>query len=809
MTRTDSLLRTFSVAVLALLLSLSALARPAVRTVEDFNFGWRFSLGDDPARAEAAFDDSGWRSLHLPHDWSIEGEFSPAHPAGVNGGALPGGIGWYRKHFITPEEERIAIEFDGIYMNSTVWVNGREAGGRPYGYSSFCLDISSLLNPAGQDNVIAVRVDHSIQPSGRWYTGSGIYRNVRLVRTGTARIAYNGVFVTTPEISDTEATVLVRTELDAPEGSTYTVFHRIRNARGKLVAKGSGEAPIRVRRPQRWDVTDPYLYTVETELRAGRKVLDRVTTRFGFRETRWDADRGFLLNGRVVKLLGVCLHHDLGCIGSAVHRRALQRQLEILTAAGVNAVRTAHNPPTPELLDLCDEMGLLVMDEAFDEWRSGKTRGGYSRFFDDWWEADLLDLVKRDRNHPSIILWSLANEISEQGGRTPEANEANRALTRRMAELVRSADPTRAITCGGHQLSRTNNLYTSGALDVIGLNYRPHGYDSLRVWFPGMPIVASETVSAQNSRGIYYQPSTGIRIAGWSPMAGVPRPSEEEMKGTIPNQCTAYDNCRSVWSVTDTHQNAWIPVRDRDFVAGVFVWTGFDYLGEPTAFGWPSRSSYFGFVDLAGFPKDPYYMYQSEWTDETMLHLLPHWNWTPGEKIDVWAYYNNADEVELFLNGKSLGRSAKTSDRLHAFWAEVPFEPGKIEAVSYKDGREVARAVRETAGPAAALRLTADRSAIDADGYDLSYVTVEAVDAQGRPVPTADAMLRFRVEGTGELFGVDNGNAADTLCLKGERKALFSGKALAVVRSLQGGKGTATLTVSSEWGDASIDIKTR
>ena len=795
------------VAGLLLLPAVSPAAAP--RTVEDFNFGWRFCLGDGPDWSDAAFDDAAWRRLHLPHDWSIEGEFSQANPAGVNGGALPGGVGWYRKHFPTPRAGRVAVEFDGIYMDSRIWVNGREAGGRAYGYSSFNLDITPLLNPAGQDNVIAVRVDNSIQPSGRWYTGCGIYRNVRLVCTGAARVAYGGLYVTTPDISDEQATVVVRTEVDAPAGTACTVSHRILDARGRTVAKSADGVPVTIRRPHRWDTGDPYLYTVETEVRSGGKTVDRVRTRFGIRSTQWDADRGFLLNGRVVKLQGVCLHHDLGCLGSAVHRRALQRQLEILAAAGVNAVRTAHNPPAPELLDLCDEMGLLVMDEAFDEWRSGKTRGGYGRFFDDWYERDLADLVRRDRNHPSIILWSIANEIAEQGGRTPEANEANRALARHIAEIIRAQDATRAITCGGHQLSRTNNLYTSGALDVIGLNYRPHGYDSLRVWFPGMPIVASETVSAQNSRGIYYQPSTGLRIAGWSPFAGVPKPSEEDLKGTIPNQCTAYDNCRSVWSVTDTHQDAWIPVRDRDFVSGTFVWTGFDYLGEPTAFGWPSRSSYFGFVDLAGFPKDVYYMYQSEWTDGPMLHLLPHWNWTPGEKIDVWAYYNGADEVELFLNGRSLGRSAKTPDRLHAFWQEVPFEPGRLEAVSYKEGREVARAVRETAGEPVSLRLTPYRPVIAADGYDLSFVTVEAVDAQGRAVPTADAMLRFRVEGAGELFGVDNGNAADTLCLKGTRKALFSGKALAVIRSLPGQPGRATLTVSAGFAETTFDIQTR
>ena len=791
-----------------LLLLLAASCSKGPRTVEDFNFDWRFCLGDDPAWARPETDDDAWRTLHLPHDWSIEGEFSPKHPAGPNGGALPGGIGWYRKHFSTPDAERVSVEFDGVYLNSTVWVNGKEVGTRPYGYSSFSYDITEFLRPAGQDNVMAVRVDHSQQPSGRWYTGSGIYRNVRLVLTPETRVVYNGVCVTTPEIGDDAATVLVHTEVDAPEGVGFSIRHRILDDRGRTVAKGTDGEAMTILRPHRWDIDDPYLYAVETEVLDGRNVLDRVRTRIGIRTTEWDVDRGFLLNGRVVKMNGACLHHDMGCIGTAVHRRALQRQLEILAAAGFNAIRTSHNIPAPELLDLCDEMGFLVLDEAFDKWR-GRGRAGYGPYFDEWNTRDLTDWVKRDRNHPSVVIWSIGNEIGEQSARTPEQRAANEDLSRHLANVVRSVDPTRPVTCGCNGADADNCVYTSGALDVIGLNYRAWAYDSLRVWFPGKPILATETVSAQNSRGIYYQPSTGLRVAGWSPWAGVPEPTEEELKGQIPNQATAYDNCRAIWDVATTHEASWIAVRDKDYVAGGFIWTGFDYLGEPTAWGWPSRSSYFGAVDLAGFPKDPYYMYQSEWTDKTMIHLLPHWNWTPGERIDVWVYYNNADEVELFLNGRSLGRSAKTQDRLHAFWPEVVFEPGRLEAVSYKDDREVARMERLTTGLAAGIRLSADRQIIDADGYDLSFVAVEAVDAQGLPHPTASEMLRFRVDGAGELYGVDNGNAADTLCLKGAQKALFSGKALAVVRSLRGERGTATLTVSSEWGDAQIDIKTR
>lgn len=784
-------------------------SHPSGRQTEDFNFEWLFRLGYDASWSSPGLDDSAWRPLRLPHDWSIEGEFSPEHPAGVNGGALPGGIGWYRKHFKTPEAERVAVEFDGVYMNSTVWLNGVKIGGRPYGYSSFSVDLSGALNPQGENNVLVVKVDHSKQPSGRWYTGSGIYRNVRLVCTGENRIAYNGIFVTVPEISDSEAAVLVRTELDAADPSSCTVSHRIMDADGRTVAEGTDDEKLRIVRPHCWDITDPYLYTVETELKDKGKVVDRVRTRIGIRETEWDVDKGFFLNGRAVKLNGACLHHDLGCIGTAVHRRALQRQLEILQAAGFNAIRTAHNIPASELLDLCDEMGLLVLDEAFDKWRGRKEDPGYGAFFDEWNTRDLTDWVKRDRNHPSVVIWSIGNEIGEQMARTEEERKDHEDLARHLADVIRANDPTRPVTCGCNAPSKDNCVYTSEALDVTGLNYRAYAYDSLRAWFPGKPILATETVSAQNSRGIYYQPSTILRVPGWKPWSGTPEPTGKELEGLIPNQCSAYDNSRALWDCTTTHEQAWIPIRDREWVAGGFIWTGFDYLGEPTAFGWPSRSSYFGIVDLAGFTKDPYYMYQSEWTDKTMLHLFPHWNWTEGEKIDVWAYYNNADEIELFLNGKSLGRTSKTHDRLHAIWPEVVFESGKIEAVSYKDGIEVARAVRETAGPAAGLRLTADRNTIDADGYDLSFVTVEAVDAEGRALPQADAMLNFRVEGAGELLGIDNGDAADTLCMKGSVKPLFSGKALAVIRSFRGEKGITTLKVSSELGDAELDIKIR
>ena len=756
-------------------------------------------LGDDATHwAEVDYDDGGWKLLHLPHDWSIEGEFSESHPAGVWGGALPGGVGWYRKHFATPEGKKVCLEFDGVYMNSTVYVNGHEVGTRPYGYSSFSYDVTQWLHKDGGENVVAVRVDNAQQPNSRWYSGSGIYRNVRLVTTEDIHVAYNGVCITTPRVTDEEAIVAVRTEVVAPPSKRYQVRNKVVDAMGKLVAWSDNEEPIVVPHPHRWDITDPYLYTLETEVLVDGRVKDCVETRFGIRTIRWDKDEGFILNGRKVMLQGVCLHHDMGCIGTAVHRRAIERQLTLMKEMGVNAIRTTHNPPATEVLELCDEMGLLVMDEAFDTWRHNKAKYDYANYFDEWHERDLRDFVKRDRNHPSVILWSIGNEIYEQSGKEGKEREANRALTTHLATVVREMDGTRAVTSGTHAVSRNNCIVESGALDVVGLNYHDYGYDSLRLWHPNVPIVASETASALNSRGVYFQPSTKMRIM---PHKGDALPEEATW------QCTAYDMCHAMWETTCTHEDAWKVVRDHPWVAGTFVWTGFDYLGEPTAYGWPARSSYFGIVDLAGFPKDMYYMYQSEWTDKEVLHVLPHWNWTEGDSIDVWAYYNGADEVELFVNGQSKGRSRKTQERLHALWEKVPYEAGELKVTAYRNGKEVRSEVRRTTGKPVALKLTADREVLKADGYDLCFVTIEAIDEQGLPVPTADLMLEFSVDGQGELFGVDNGNAAETLCLKGNKMPLFSGKALAVVRSLQGKRGTALLQVKSAVGEKTMTIR--
>jgi beta-galactosidase len=826
------LMKHFFLLIASIIMASSYNVNAQERIIEDFNFDWSFKLGDDQQFATKDFDDSSWRELHLPHDWSIEGEFSKDNPSTPGGGALPGGIGWYRKHFRSPKLDgrHIAIEFDGIFMNSTVFVNGHKVGFRPYGYSSMSYNITPYLNPQGEENIIAVRCDNSEQPNSRWYAGCGIYRNVRLVNTANVFVDYTGTYITTPEISKERGTIKAQVSISnlRNDASKVTLENKILDAKGRCVAKNSVtkainagasadmEMTIEVNNPILWDVDNPYLYSVVSNVVIDGKVVDDYITPFGFRYFEFKADTGFWLNGRNLKLKGVCMHHDLGALGTAVHRRGLERQLDILQSFGVNAIRTSHNPPTPELLDMCDERGILVMDEAFDMWRRAKTRYDYARYFDEWHQKDLIDFIKRDRNHPSIVMWSVGNEILEQwnsnddvklddlpaeqrnllinfisenatGNKDDVEKNTNVLLTRHMVATLKKYDNTRPVTAGCNETRPTNNLIRSGALDIIGFNYHVQDYDSVKEWYPNMPFIGSETASSLNSRGFYIHPSTKINV--------VPERWDAPHQ-TDHHQCSAYDNSRAPWATL--HEEAWVAVRDRDFCAGTFIWTGFDYLGEPTPYSWPSRSSYFGIVDLCGFPKDCYYMYRSEWTNNPTLHLFPHWNWNVGDKIDMWVYYNTADEVELFLNGKSLGKRTKTSDRLHAIWENVEFEAGEITAIGYKNGKEILRHSRKTAGKAEKIVLTADRKVLKADGYDLAYVTVECTDAKGNLVPTAMNQLYFEVDGVGELVGVDNGNAAGGESLKGNKMKLFNGKAIAIVRTKRNESGKITLKVTSD-----------
>jgi len=768
----------------------------SARVKENFDSQWRFHLGDPVGADQPGYDDHSWRLLNLPHDWSIEGTFSRDNPATPGGGALPGGVGWYRKTFTVSEADRgklFFIDFDGVYMDSRVWINGHYLGERPYGYSSFEYELTPYLHFGGK-NVIAVRVDNSHQPNSRWYSGSGIYRHVWLKKTARCYVDHWGVYITTPHITTDAASVRVQTTIRNRLGGTHSLQlqTRIEDASGKTVAENSTPLhagtdsltmaqQLQVHNPHLWSTEDPYLYRVVSRIVVDGKTEDEVITPLGIRYFHFDPQTGFSLNGKPMKIWGVCDHHDLGCLGAALNNRALERQLQMLKNMGVNGFRTSHNPPAPELLDLCDRMGILVMDEAFDCWKRGKNPYDYHVYWDQWHRRDLEDMIRRDRNHPSVIIWSIGNEIPDQW------DSAGADIARELAGIVRSLDTTRPITSAMNDPeSPRNSIAHSGALDLIGYNYDVGAYDHFAENFPGMPFIATETTSALETRGHYDMPSDSIRV--WPPRGN----SHEKMNSDY--TCSAYDNCRTPWG--NLHEDALRAIMDHPFASGMFIWTGWDYLGEPTPYPWPARSSYFGIIDLAGFPKDIYYMYQSVWTNDTVLHIFPHWNWKPGDTVDVWAFYNHADEVELFLNGKSLGKRHKEPGQFHVMW-RVAYEPGELKAVSYHDGQIVKTAVVRTAGAPYRIELIPDRREIHADGRDLSFVTVKVVDQHGTLVPDADQLIHFDVQGAGFIAGTDNGNEIDhTSFLSHDRRA-FNGLALVVLQS-DGKKGTIQVKATAE-----------
>ena len=819
--------------IAAAILILASCNRDSLREITDFNDNWEF------ARTGGIDDPLVWQVVDIPHDWSIEGPFDKDHPATPGGGALPGGKGIYRKVFtLGPEtqEKRIFIEFDGIYRDSRVFVNGRLAGHRPCGYASFSYEITALLNPSGTENRVEVTVDNSLQPNSRWYTGSGIYRNVRLVATPVVHIPYSGTYVTTPYVSPERAQVLIKTNISYPSAAAgnYYLLTKILDPSGLTVAKECRyvdpspegeilmEQTLEVKKPALWDVEDPNLYTVKSLLLKSGEVIDDYKTTFGIRTFRFTADSGFFLNDRPLKIRGVCMHHDLGALGAAVNRRAMERQLEMLAQMGCNAIRTSHNPPAPELLDLCDNMGFLVMNEAFDVWRKNKSAYDYAMFFEVWHEKDLRDFIARDRNHPSVIMWSIGNEVLEQWNNpqadTLDLQQANlllnfmagndsqvdgdlpfdALLTRKLATMVKELDPTRPVTAGGNEPGGYNNLFRAGVLDIIGYNYHEGDYPQVPVNFPGKPFIAAETTSSLHTRGFYQMPSDSVRK----------EPKQWWLTYDTPHHmCSSYDNMCAPWG--NTHESAWTQVRDNEFISGMFIWTGFDYLGEPTPYWWPARSAHFGIIDLAGFPKDVYYMYQSEWTDTPVLHLFPHWNWNPGETVDVWAYYNQADSVELFLNERSLGFSAKDSVRLHACW-RIPYEPGTLMAVSYSDGKEFLRRSISTSGAPARLKLTSDRVILEAGGDDLAFVTVEVLDENGNLVPYADDLVTFRLEGPATIAAVDNGSPISHEPFRADYRKAFHGKCLVVIRSGKtAGKIRLTALSESFAKESTLDLETR
>jgi len=767
--------------MLALSILLTTIAFGQGRTVADFDSNWHFHLGDVNGAELATFNDATWRNLNLPHDWSVEGKFSKDNPATPEGGALPGGIGWYRKTFIEPvsaKSKKVYIDFDGVYQKSTVWINGHKLGFRPNGYISFRYELTPYLNFGGK-NTIVVKVDNSVQPNSRWYSGSGIYRNVWLVTTNKVAVDHWGTYVTTPQVNEQSALVDLKIKVRNADGNLpitiktviYDKANKVVGGFGYIVPKGnlkdsiieSGQH-ISVQNPILWSVDHPYLYKIVSQVLSGNVVLDTYTTPLGIRYFNFDVDKGFSLNGKHIKILGVCDHHDLGSLGSAVNIRALERQLQILKAMGCNGIRTSHNPPAPELLDLCDKMGFIVMDEAFDCWEWGKVKYDYHLYFKKWHKRDLEDQILRDRNHPSVFIWSIGNEIPQQG------DTSALRIAPELAAIVHSLDVTRPITAANNNPDTSNKIIKSGALDLVGYNYHQNDYAAFHDRYPGKKFIATETTSGLETRGSYDMPSDSIRI--W--------PSNIGKFGNPDHSVSAYDNVRPPWG--STHEATWKVIKKYDFLSGLFIWTGFDYLGEPTPYSWPSRSSYFGIIDLAGFPKDIYYMYQSEWTNKTVLHIFPHWNWQPGKVVDVWAFYNHADEVELYLNGKSLGIRKKNGDDLHVMW-RVKYVPGTLKAVSRKDGKVVLTQEIHTAGAPAKIELIADRKVINADGKDLSFITVKILDKDGNVVPEADNLVNFKLNGNAFIASVDNGDPVSHDSFKVNYRKAFHGLALAIVQS--------------------------
>jgi len=756
-------------------------------TTVSFDLGWKFHLGDASGAQAAAFDDSAWTALDVPHDWSIALPFNRSSAASFGGGYLDGGLGWYRKAFTLPSSttgQRVFLQFDGVYMDSTVYLNGTQVCARPYGYSSFECDITATAKATGS-NVVAVKVNNQL-PSSRWYSGSGIYRHVWLKTVAPVHVAYTGTRVTTPQVSATSATasITVSVKNDDSGEQTATVASSIRDASGTEVAKttptttavGAGKTvdvaqTATVTNPKLWSPASPALYAVITTISVGGNVIDTYTTPLGFRTFAFDAATGFSLNGTKMKINGVCNHHDLGALGAAVNHRAQEKRMQMLKEMGANALRTSHNPPSPELLDIADRLGFIVMVEAFDCWYAGKNTYDYGRFFRQWADIDTKDLVARDRNHPSVFMWSIGNEVAQAG---------DKAVVQQLMTAVKTKDDTRPILQGYAAWVGVDSI--TGLEDLVGINYAPDRYDSVHSAHPTWKMIASESSSALRSRGVYNGNNT---------------------------QCSSYDDQAAGWG--HTAEASWKNVNTRSWMAGEFVWTGFDYIGEPTPYEWPAKSSYFGIIDTANFPKDVFYFYQSKWNagGPPMVHIVPmNWtNWTAGQAVKVLVY-TNADSVELFLNGKSQGSKTMDVATTGKLQWSVPFATGTLEAKATKGGTVVATDKIETAGAAAALALKADRTTIAADGRDLAFVEIDVVDAKGVIVPQASNTIDFVVEGPGRLVGVDNGNPISHESYKGTSRSAFSGKALAIVQSTTtAGQVTLRATSGSLTAD-SVEIAT-
>ncbi len=782
---------------------------------------------DEPA--QPGYDATGFRAVHVPHDWAIESKFLKEEPNET--GKLPWvGYGWYRKSFPVPADfssstERYYLDFDGVMSHPQVYVNGQLAGKWAYGYNSFRVDMTPFLK-AGEENLVAVLASN--RPlSSRWYPGAGIYRHVRLVRSHPAHVAYRGICVRTPEISRDHAIVTVHTDLEntGAQPAVLTLEQKVgdRQASPLQVTLAPGEArtveqEILLDKPVWWCCENPHLYTLTTTLREQNKEPEVHHTRFGVRTAEWTPD-GFFLNGRRVELRGVCEHHDLGALGAAFYKKAFERKIRLLQDMGCNAIRTSHNPPAPEVLDLCDEKGILVVDELFDIWRAQKydKGNGYHIDWTDWWKKDVSNFVRRDRNHPCVIAWSGGNEIAEiflPGGSKVSIELRNE---------FRKYDPTRPFTAGVNHKDGPWNGF-GDTLDVFGFNYKPHLYGVYDVTRPNMPFYGAETCSCVGTRDTYFFPME------WNVSGG--------MRAF---QVSSYGLYAPVWGNCPDIEFAAHDAAPR--IAGEFVWTGFDYIGEPTPYNQdasnvgnlqgmsdqekkavmdnlkamgnkaPSRSSYFGIFDLAGFPKDIYYLYRSRWKPhEQFAHLLPHWNWPGREgKVTPVVCYSSGDEAELFVNGKSQGIRRKGEGNLFCqkdisipknayrfVWEDVVYEPGEIRVVVKYHGQLWAEASRKTPGTTAKVVAQVDQQSLVGDGEDLSFIELTLTDEQGNPVLTDSRPVSFAISGPADLIGFCNGNPIDHTCMQSPHQSFFNGRILAIVRGQRRAAGVAEVTISAE-----------
>ncbi len=745
----------------------------AQRTEMLLEKGWKFTKGDVSGAEGTDFNDTHWESVVVPHDWAIYGPFDRNNDlqnvavtqnfekeasvkTGRTGGLPYVGVGWYRTRFDVEPGRQTMLVFDGAMSEAKVYVNGKEACFWPFGYNSFYCDVTSFLNHDGKQNLLAVRLENRPQ-SSRWYPGAGLYRNVRVVTTGQIHVPVWGTQLTTPHVSEDYASVCLRTSVENAGRTELTVQTDIISPEGKVVSSKKNKGYINhglpftqnfiVEHPALWSPESPSLYRAVSKIYSGDTLLDTYTTRFGIRSIEYIADKGFFLNGKHRKFQGVCNHHDLGPLGAAINVSALRHQLRMLKDMGCDAIRTAHNMPAPELVSLCDEMGFMMMIEPFDEWDIAKCENGYHRFFNEWAERDMVNMLHQYRNNPCVVMWSIGNEVPTQW------SAEGYKVAKFLQDICHREDPTRPVTCGMDQVDSVLDNGFAAMLDIPGFNYRAHRYEEAYERLPQNIVLGSETSSTVSSRGVYKFPA-------------------ERKAGAMydDHQSSSYDLEYCSWSNIPDIDFAL--AEDYDWTIGQFVWTGFDYLGEPSPYdtnAWPNHSSMFGIIDLASIPKDRYYLYRSIWNkDEETLHILPHWNWEgyEGKPIPVFVY-TNYPSAELFVNGKSYGRQTKNrqtvENRYRLMWHNVTYEPGEVKVIAYDaDGKAVAEKNVYTAGKPHHIELQTDYTSLKADGKDLAYVTVRVVDKEGNLCPTDGRLLNFRVKGAGSYRASANG---DPTCL--------------------------------------------